>query len=1016
LDVHWTSTPRVTLGVATWNRDTYLVESIESGLAQTYVDFELLVVDDGSTNPCVAEILARYEDEPRVRVVRHPENRGIAAAYDTIVREGRGELIAMIGDDDVCLPDRLAREVAIFDAYPETGVVHGDALVIDAAGRTTGRWESRDFTPAALVHAFYRSHNHLVDPTRMVHRRVYEQVGGYDGSYLVAQDLHFWLRAVRHVRFRHVPGGPLIGFRRHGANTSDESARATEIADVERALEMGLELYTLRELVPELDWAVLDPDDAERQALGRLAAHVEQRLLPLPGLAARLRKRAERAARAAAPPRRAPRNGRRLMITAFGWNDSGGGTVVPRLAAKELARRGWEVTVFHAAVRPTEARIPYELREWDEDGVHLIGVHNRAHGLWDLGNPERELDDPPITAAFAAALERVDPHVVHLHNLHNLGAALIDVVAARGVPSWFTTHNYWLLCPRAYLMTGDGSICAGPGDGARCASCVDSSDVAGHERRLAEIRARATRGLTGVMAVSEAVRRTLLNAGYPAEMVDVVRQGMPHDTEIWERLGRSRSPGRVQPDALTVAFLGSAYPHKGPQLLVEAAQRAATRLRVQIHGEVPARFAQQLRALDRRGVVELCGSFAASEIDHVLAGVDVAALPSLWWDCAPLAAAECRAAGVPLVVPRLGGLAEAARDEVDGLLFAPLDAGDLARQLDRLAGEPGLLERLQGAIEPPRSFDAYVDELEAYYAGARPSRRAIDGHLAADHLAVRRVASADGAARSLALPGQVQRVREGDPPLPHTADVELRDAWPPDVQPTASGRLVLVVPPDGRPHDLLAEDRARLREHADELWVATPEARAAWVAEAFAPERVALLPADRAAAEARFEALACRPPLASDPAVAAPRRLTEDAELKVLATPAWRSSSATPDRLPELLAQWCANTTAATSACLYLLADTAVDGTPEQLESRVLEAAARGGADLDGAGDINLMMEPFTRERDAALHAAMDVYVPLHAGCAGHERLAHASGSSVVALDGDSLLRALATGRAPVPS
>ncbi len=67
----------------------------------------------------------------------------------------------------------------------------------------------------------------------------------------------------------------------------------------------------------------------------------------------------------------------------------------------------------------------------------------------------------------------------------------------------------------------------------------------------------------------------------------------------------------------------------------------------------------------------------------------------MWWDCAPLAAAECLAARVPLVVPRLGGLPEAIRDGVDGLVFDGLDVDDLARQLDRLAAEPGLLERLQ---------------------------------------------------------------------------------------------------------------------------------------------------------------------------------------------------------------------------------------------------------------------------------------------------------------------------------
>ncbi|HEY7952916.1 MAG TPA: glycosyltransferase, partial [Solirubrobacteraceae bacterium] len=505
------ATPRVTLGIATFNRETYLAQAISSALEQDYGDFEVLVIDDGSTNPAIADVLAGFDD-PRLRVVRHPTNLGIAEAYNTMIREGRGELIAMLGDDDICLPGRLTREVAIFDEHPETGVVHGDALVIDSAGDVTGRWESADFTPSALIQTFLRSHNYLVDPTRMVHRRVYEAVGGYDSNYRIAQDLHFWLRAAREFRFRHCPGGPLIGFRRHGENTSDESAREIEIENVERALGEAIERYPLRELVPELDWSVLDQVDAERQALGRLADALESRVLALPGLAARLRERASRMP--SPPPRRKPGTGR-LMMTAFGFNDSGGGTTVPRLAAKELARRGWEVTVFHAATRPSESGRPYEVLESEQDGVRLLAVHNRAHGIWDLGNPLRELDDPPITAAFAAALDRLQPEVVHFHNLHNLGAALIDQAAARGLPSFFSTHNYWLICPRAYLMTGTGNICPGPGDGSGCASCVHSPEPEAHRLRLEGIRARVSRGVSACLTVSEAVRRTLISAGYP---------------------------------------------------------------------------------------------------------------------------------------------------------------------------------------------------------------------------------------------------------------------------------------------------------------------------------------------------------------------------------------------------------------------------------------------------------------------------------------------------------------------
>jgi glycosyltransferase involved in cell wall biosynthesis len=689
------------------------------------------------------------------------------------------------------------------------------------------------------------------------------------------------------------------------------------------------------------------------------------------------------------------------------------------------------------------------------------------------------------------------------------------------------------------------------------------------------------------------MRATLAGQDYPREMIDVVRQAVPAADETWERLGRDRRPGRTG-ERLTVAFFGSAYPHKGPQLLVEAAQRSEQDLRVLVHGEVDERFAARLRAADRRGVVELCGAFSPAALPELLAGVDVAVMPSMWWDCAPLMAAECLAGRVPLVVPRLGGLGEAIRDGVDGLFFDALDAGDLARQLDRLSAEPGLLERLQAGIEAPRPFAAYVDELEAYYAGERPSRSAADTaapavtwqgdhglHTSLSHINNEVTARLDG----------VQRLdRAGAPidgPLPHAADVEVRHQWPPDLRPPRSGRLAVIQPWEfgAIPADWLEP----LQRDVDELWVpsqfvrrmyldagvdedrihvvpngvdlerfapegetypldGTPAVRFLFVGGAIARKGVDILlaawqdafagrddvqlvikdfgsdgvyrGADRSAihaaaqagsvvhldadlADAEMAALyrACDvlvhpyrgegfampvleamasglsvihtgggptdefcPPQAGwrlrakrrampggrvdhletigdpwmlepDPAhlaellraaadaddraargaigrsaalhfgweriaglyadrarglaARAPRVAASDRVLdgapSVLATPAWRAA----DELPALLDAW---KRAPAGACLYLLADPATDGTPAELEARVMAAAA--GIDLDACADVTILREHAVPGRDTALHAAADLYVPLHGACAGHVRLA---GEGVVA-------------------
>ena len=824
------SAPRVTLAIAAYNGERYLAEAIESCLAQEDADFELLIVDDASTDATPA-VIARYADDPRVRVVTHPENRGIAAAYNSIVEHARGELIARLGHDDVALPDRLRRQVAVFDAHPETGVVHGDAVTIDASGKAVGEWRSGEFDEAGLVAMLVRRHNYLVDPTTMIHRRVFEAVGGYDAAYPMCNDFDLWLRAAPRFRFRHCGPGALIHYRRHGGNFSDESARAREVAEVSRALEAAIE----RE-----DWRTLAPEAATREgALVLLAEALERRALPLPELAAHLRERG-----LAGRPR--------IVMTAFGYNDAGGGTIVPRQVSQELARRGYDVTVFHAAVGRVEPADPYQVREWWQDGVRLVGVFNRPHGLLDLGHPDREVDDPPITRAFAELLDRIRPDAVHFHNLHNLGAALIDEAAVRGIRSVFTTHNYWLACPRAYLFTDRLELCDGPGDGGRdCAACVGSLDADGYRRRLSEIRGRFGRGVDVCLAVSEAMRSTLVNAGYPGEMIDVVPQAMPEDDAIWEALGRDRRPGRVGPE-LVVGFFGSALPQKGPSLLVDAAQRTDARIRVRIHGEVPEAFAAELAARDGRGVVEIRGAFAHDDLPELLAGVDVAVIPSVWWDCAPLMVSECLAGRVPVLGARMGGIPDFVADGRNGLLFDGRDAADLARALDRLAGEQGLLERLQAGIEPPRAFAAHVDELEAYYRGERPRR----AHRGTAPVAVRwrgdhgstqslagvnravcdRLAAADG----IALERAPRTGRGPGAALPLPVDVEVRHQFPPDLRPPGGGRLAVIQPWEFG--SVPVEWVEGVNANVDELWVPSAHVRDVWVASGVDPARVAVIP------------------------------------------------------------------------------------------------------------------------------------------------------------------------------
>jgi hypothetical protein len=153
----------------------------------------------------------------------------------------------------------------------------------------------------------------------------------------------------------------------------------------------------------------------------------------------------------------------------------------------------------------------------------------------------------------------------------------------------------------------------------------------------------------------------------------------------------------------------------------------------------------------------------------------------------------------------------------------------------------------------------------------------------------------------------------------------------------------------------------------------------------------------------RIAALAARPRVQG--LDSGPYPFEEDVAVRLLATPAWRGS----DRLGELLRQWTAATSgSAVSACLYLLADPRVDGSPEELEAHVLAT----GVELEGGADVTVAMEAVDAAGAQSLHASVNAYLPLHPACEGHSRMALASGTPVLDLDDGSLARFLAQAQA----
>jgi glycosyltransferase involved in cell wall biosynthesis len=132
-----TTTPRITLGLPVYNGEHYLSESLDSLLAQTFTDFELIISDNGSSDQTGA-IARQYQSaDPRVRYVHHHQNRGSSFNHNFVIEQGRGEFFKWVSDDDLYAPDLLERCIDALDSRPEIVLAHAWTAFIDDAGMIT---------------------------------------------------------------------------------------------------------------------------------------------------------------------------------------------------------------------------------------------------------------------------------------------------------------------------------------------------------------------------------------------------------------------------------------------------------------------------------------------------------------------------------------------------------------------------------------------------------------------------------------------------------------------------------------------------------------------------------------------------------------------------------------------------------------------------------------------------------------------------------------------------------------
>jgi glycosyltransferase involved in cell wall biosynthesis len=205
--------PLVTVFMAAFNGEAYIEKAIQSVLNQSFTDFELLIINDGSTDRTL-DIVHKFTD-PRIRLVHNDGNKGLTFTRNRGIEEAKGQYIAILDCDDLAMSDRLKAQTSFLDSNPETVICGGQAITIDESGQQIGNLNviAGDNISPELVF-----HNTFINSTLMIKRSAMLEVGGYR-DFSPAEDYDLSYRISLHHPVANL-NEVLVAYRLHGNNIS----------------------------------------------------------------------------------------------------------------------------------------------------------------------------------------------------------------------------------------------------------------------------------------------------------------------------------------------------------------------------------------------------------------------------------------------------------------------------------------------------------------------------------------------------------------------------------------------------------------------------------------------------------------------------------------------------------------------------------------------------------------------------------------------------------------------------
>ncbi|MHC1698303.1 MAG: glycosyltransferase [Geobacteraceae bacterium] len=654
--------PQVSIIIPCYNYGQYLKEAVQSVISQTFQDFEIIIINDGSTDNTVevAEQIISTHPHIRINFINQLNSGQPAISRNKGISEARGKYILPLDADDKISPTMIEKMVNILDSKQSVDIVYCDTIRF---GDVDNSYQTEDWNIKRLASV------NIMNYCALYRRKVWDCVGGYrlDCGY---EDWEFWISAAEKgfIGFRIPEYLFYYRIKSSGRLLLDEQNDAKNKAKI---VSFHPNLY----------------DDDTREWSEQLLADSSDKVRKLQVL---------------------------IVAHNFPPNWYAGVEIYSYQLATTLIRLGIEVSVLYPQHK--EGLSKAKIEESTFDGIRIFKLLcNRTlpehAGLTSqVANQEQEL-------LFTDLLQQQKFSAVHFHHIIGMPFSFINIARKQGLPVCVTLHDSWYLCLEVHLNDKtNNSLCSGPEFPEHCADCfltkvTNAPSVEDRSNLSTWIQFRNAQAIDAL----EQVDCLLSPSHYLANLHN--KHGISRPIEVSPLgLNAIRKSRRTTESTIVFAFLGNIHELKNVYHLADAFKKVTGKARLIYFGAGEKQFIDKLKtAIAGDGRITYQGGYSPSQLPEIMDQVDMVVVPSISENY-PLVVREALSAGIPVLASRVGGIPEIVTHLHNGILFDVSNKDELQKWLQAIINNPSLVNDLKRHIKPVKTMEQDANEWISRYA------------------------------------------------------------------------------------------------------------------------------------------------------------------------------------------------------------------------------------------------------------------------------------------------------------